>query len=276
MQSAALRRRGQPISSSLVASDLDRIEGCLRWAWEAAATRIEPAPCGIAVFNDRFPSYWDGNFLLVDRPAEGAAASWIAEADRRFHGFAHREIAVLDDAAGSRSAPAFRRAGWEVDRLLFMALRRGADREPSTDAEEVGFEDVLPLLVETNLHAHGGMTPAAAEANAAVRSMLVDTLGVRFFVVRVDGELAGVCELIPHGDVAEIDNVNTLERFRGRGIARATVGRAVREAGAGGADLVFLIADAADWPKRLYAKLGFDPVGTYWQFTRPPAGETYR
>ena len=259
-----------------MASDLDRIEGFLRWTWEAGSTRVEPSASGIAVFNDRYPTYWDGNFLLVDRPGDADASALIAETDRLFHGSAHREIAVLDEAAGSRAAPAFRHEGWEVDRLLFMALRRDPDREPPLAVEEAGFEDVAPLLVETNLHAHGGMTPAAAEANAAVRAMLVDALGVRFFVVRVDRELPGVCELIVHGDAAEIDNVNTLERFRGRGIARATVGRAVREARGDGADLVFLIADDADWPKRLYAKLGFDPVGTYWQFTRPPAGESYR
>jgi hypothetical protein len=54
------------------------------------------------------------------------------------------------------------------------------------------------------------------------------------------------------------------------------VGRAAQEGRDGGADLVFLIADDADWPKQLYAKLGFDPLGRYWQFTRPPAGESYR
>jgi predicted GNAT family acetyltransferase len=76
--------------------------------------------------------------------------------------------------------------------------------------------------------------------------------------------------------VAEIDNVNTLERFRGRGIARAVVGRAVQEGLDRGADVIFLIADDADWPKQLYAKLGFDPIGGFWQFTKPPEGESYR
>ena len=79
-----------------------------------------------------------------------------------------------------------------------------------------------------------------------------------------------------HEGVAELDDVHTLERFRGRGIARGVVGRAAREARDEGADLVFLIADDADWPKDLYAKLGFDPVGRFWQFTKPPEGESYR
>jgi GNAT superfamily N-acetyltransferase len=259
-----------------VTDDLERIEAFLRWGWEVSSTRIEASEFGTAVFNDRFPSYWDGNLLLVDGPTEAGAGPLIAETDRLFPGFAHREIAVFDDVGGARLAPAFRRAGWEVDRLVFMASRREADRESSMGVDEAEYEEVLPLLLETNLHGHGGMTPAAAEANAAVRQMLVDLVGVRFFVGRVDGVLAGVCELFAHEGVAEIDNVNTLERYRGRGIARAVVGRAVQEGRDGGADLVFLIADDADWPKQLYAKLGFDPVGRYWQFTRPPAGESYR
>jgi hypothetical protein len=54
------------------------------------------------------------------------------------------------------------------------------------------------------------------------------------------------------------------------------VARSVLTAGGAGADLVFLIADDADWPKQLYAKLGFDPAGRLWQFTKPPPGESYR
>jgi len=259
-----------------VTRDLDRIEAFLRWAWDSASTRIETSAFGTALFNDRFPSYWDGNLLRVDRAVDASAADLIDETDRWFEGFAHREVAVLHDPTGARLAPAFRDQGWEVDRLVFMARRREADRPSSLTVEEVGFDDVSSLLVETNLHGHGGMTIAAAEANTAVRRMLVDLTGIRFFVARIDGELAGVCELSVHEGVAEIDNVNTLERFRGRGVARAVVGRAVQEGLDRGADLVFLIADDADWPKQLYAKLGFDPVSTYWQFTRPPAGESYR
>jgi len=46
--------------------------------------------------------------------------------------------------------------------------------------------------------------------------------------------------------------------------------RAVDEARAAGCDLVFLHAELMDWPKRLYAKLGFDEIGRLWSFSRPP------
>ena len=259
-----------------VSEDRDRIEGYLRWREKATSTRTEPSPFGTALFNDDFPSYWDGNFLRVDRPADATAALLIEELDRLFDGFGHRTIVVPDESSGSRWAASFGRNGWEVDRLLFMARKRDGDRESDMAVEECTFDDVYPLLLETNLSSHGGMRREAAETNAAVRRLFVDVTGARFFVARVEGVLAGFCELYVHDGVAELDDVHTLERFRRRGIARGVVGHAVREAGDAGADLVFLIADDADWPKELYAKLGFDPVGRFWQFTKPPEGESYR
>jgi hypothetical protein len=34
-------------------------------------------------------------------------------------------------------------------------------------------------------------------------------------------------------------------------------------------DLTFLIADRDDWPKELYAKLGFAEIGRIWEFLLP-------
>jgi GNAT superfamily N-acetyltransferase len=64
--------------------------------------------------------------------------------------------------------------------------------------------------------------------------------------------------------------VNTLEEVRGRGLAGASVLRAIEEARAGGADLVFLHADANDWRRHLYEQLGFDVIGSLWSFVRAP------
>jgi GNAT superfamily N-acetyltransferase len=254
----------------------DGVDGFLRWMHEATSTRVETSVYGTAFFNDDFPGRWDGNFLQVERPLDATAEQLIAETDRLFEGFAHREIVILDESAGSRLAASFGRDGWEVDRLVFMMQRREADRASSAAVEECAFEEIRPLTVEVNLHSHGTTTLESAEMLADFRGTLVDALNARFFAVRIDGELAGSCELYVHSDVAEIEDVHTLPRFRGRGVARAVVGRAVLEARGRGADLVFLFADDADWPKELYAKLGFDPVGRFWQFTKPPEGESYR
>jgi predicted GNAT family acetyltransferase len=77
-----------------------------------------------------------------------------------------------------------------------------------------------------------------------------------------------VCELYTIDTVAQIEDVNTLEEFRGRGLASAVVLAAARRAEERGCDVVFLIADDDDWPKDLYARLGFEPVSRTWSFVR--------
>jgi hypothetical protein len=47
--------------------------------------------------------------------------------------------------------------------------------------------------------------------------------------------------------------------------------RGVAESHAAGDDLTFLVADADDWPQRLYERLGFETVGRYARFLKPLA-----
>ena len=68
--------------------------------------------------------------------------------------------------------------------------------------------------------------------------------------------------------MAEIDDVETHEAYRGRGYATAILQRAIDEARAAGADLVFLVTDADDWPQHLYRRLGFETVATEVVFGR--------
>jgi len=83
--------------------------------------------------------------------------------------------------------------------------------------------------------------------------------------------VAGMCELYVHDRVAQVEHVDTLEEFRGRGIASSLVLRAVSEARTVGADLVCIDADLDDWPINLYRRLGFVDLGCSWAFTKPPA-----
>ena len=91
--------------------------------------------------------------------------------------------------------------------------------------------------------------------------------GARFFAARVDGVLASYCDLYSDGRTAQIEAVQTLERFRNKGLARAVVSGALAAAETDGHDLIFLLADQADWPKQLYEKLGFEVVGSVYEFT---------
>jgi GNAT superfamily N-acetyltransferase len=250
-----------------------RIEGFTRWLENATSTRTEPWRFGTALFNENYPNRWDSNFLRVERSlGQTTVTELIAEADRVQGEMRHREILVLDDAEGARVAMAFAEHGWEVDRIVTMALRRPADREPAIPIDEATFEEVRPLIVEVTHRAHPGTSEADAAMLADFRRVLIEKADARFFVARVAGALAGWCELYVHGPVAQVEDVNTLEEYRNRGLAHAFVLRAAAEARAAGADLIFLMADANDWPQQMYAKLGFEPVAYFWQFTRPPQG----
>lgn len=240
--------------------------------------RTEPFAWGTACFNDRYRLRWDSNLLLVERRLVGVDADSLArQADLLLASFAHRNLVVFDDADGMRVADGLARLGYERDHLVVMALAGMPDEAPRTiTVEEVDLATARPLLVEVNRRGHGGTSEEEAQMLADFRSVLVERIGDRFFVARVDGALAGGCELYVGDGVAQIEDVNTLEEFRGRGIARAALARAIHAAHEGGADLVFLVADADDWPRNLYARMGFEPVGHYWAFTRPPPDRPYR
>jgi ribosomal protein S18 acetylase RimI-like enzyme len=92
---------------------------------------------------------------------------------------------------------------------------------------------------------------------------------VRYFAARVRGRIASYCELFSDGRTGQIESVMTLEPFRGRGLAKAVVTRALHESKARH-DFTFLVADAGDWPKELYRKLGFEAVGSIWDFVLLP------
>jgi RimJ/RimL family protein N-acetyltransferase len=91
----------------------------------------------------------------------------------------------------------------------------------------------------------------------------------RFFGAFAGDELAGWCELRSEGGVAQIEDVEVLMVHRGRGLGRAIVQHALDE-GLHGGNLVFLEALADDWPRELYAKLGFVVVGKRDFYTKLP------
>ena len=92
------------------------------------------------------------------------------------------------------------------------------------------------------------MSAADATMLADFRAVAATRAGTRFFAVELDGVIAAYCELYLHAGAAQVEDVNTLEPWRNRGAGRAVVLGAAAAARAAGADLVWLVADADDWP----------------------------
>ena len=134
--------------------------------------------------------------------------------------------------------------------------------------EECSFADSRPLTEE--IYRRETLTPDLVPRFVDQHASWERSIGARRFVARIDGALAGECELYIDGADAQVEFVDTLEEFRGRGVARAVVLGAAEAARTSGADRVFILADENDWPKDLYRRLGFDPMARRWEVHRWP------
>ena len=254
-------------------SDLDRAFAFAWWLQEVTSTRVERFPWGAALFNDDIPERYFSNFVRVERSLAGVdVEALVRETDRVMAGSRHRQIQVFDERDGERIAPELATAGYSTEHNEMMALRRGPDRAPSLDVvEELDHADVRPFLVEIYRRSLPEAERHLMEAFADFRRVVQRAVGTRIFAQRIDGAVVGLCELYLLDDIAQVEHVDTLAEFRGRGVARNVVLRAVDEARAAGADLILIEADLDDWPKELYRRFGFDEIGRSWAFTRPPA-----
>jgi ribosomal protein S18 acetylase RimI-like enzyme len=146
-------------------------------------------------------------------------------------------------------------------------LRSSPDRLVATEAViEGGEEETLDLMNRwTREDPSLDFTPLALEqlreANRlSWRARNAMRLGIR----EDDGRLAGITMLYSDGRVAQVEDVYVIPEARGRGYGRMLVTRAVELARQGGHELTFIVADDNDWPKQIYRKLGFEPVGRSW------------
>jgi ribosomal protein S18 acetylase RimI-like enzyme len=249
--------------------ELRRALEFVRWLQVATSTRLEPFAWGVALFNDTVPRRYFSNFVRVERPTiDVGVDELLAETDRVMVGSPHRQIQLFDDAEGARLASALAGAGYVPEHSTMMSLRRAPDRPAATAAvDEIDYAEMRPFVLEVYGRELAGADAELAEPFTEFRRHVQRQIGTRFLARRIDGRIAGACELYVHGGVAQIEHVDTLEEFRGRGIARSVVSRAGQEARAEGADLVLIEADLGDWPQHLYRRLGFDEIGRSWAFT---------
>lgn len=249
-----------------------RIMEFSRWFFEATSTRIERTRFGPAYFNDEFPIRYNANLLFADRIAPATPREVAAELDRLLGGYVHRKV-LLSDNEGTRLAAGMRDLGYVGDRTASMVLRGEPDRAPQMDlVEEIDHAGRRALLMELYRREEWGRALGVAESLSGFPGWLEEKIGARFFVQRIDGTMAGTCELYLHEGMAQVESVDTLKEFRSRGVARNLVLRAATEARTAGAEMIFIEADADDWPQKLYERLGFEHVGVYRGFLKAPLG----
>lgn len=230
---------------------------------DMAGSRIEPFRFGTAAFTPELPLRYDSNYLLVETlPAETSVTELVEEAERvqGAAGLEHRLLFFRNAVLGERFAPELVGLGWRCDRHVLMAQHRQPERAVDTSVVREVTESALRDARERQIRSYPWGTPEVAQQLLdAKRRIPVDA---RFFAVVTDGAVASYGDLYIDGDIAQVEDVATVPDQRRRGYASAVVLRAVEEARLAGAELVFLVADAEDWPKDLYRRLGFDEIGT--------------
>lgn len=232
---------------------------------DMGGTRVQSSRFGRAVYTDELPRRLDGNYLWIDRAGEPEELA--AEAER----LERRLIFVPDPGLGGPLEPWFREHGWRVDRHLVMALLREPEREADLSVVHEVTEPDLREARERVLAREPWAKPEVLAQIFRAKALIGERVRTRFFAAVAEGEVVSYSDLYQDGAEAQIEDVGTLPEYRNRGYASAVVLAAIAAARADGAEFVCLVADANDWPKELYRRLGFDELGHYTKFFMPGA-----
>jgi GNAT superfamily N-acetyltransferase len=250
---------------------LERIVSYLRRTEEAIVDQVRPLSYVTALLTPSLPLVWQLNAVRVE-DGGASAPQLIAAADEALGDVSHRKLVVHDQELGSRLAPALSRDGWNVYRLVVMVRDRTPERTAAEGAGgEVDRATGARALAAFRREQPFGWQEEAVQQLTAMDERYSRAIHARDFAAPPE-EPAASCRLYTGDGLAQVDEVGTIERRRGRGHASAAVLAAADTAAAEGCDPVFLLTDAADWPQHLYARLGFSPIGQLYEFLKLPLG----
>src|SRR5215210_6836557 len=231
---------------------------------------VEEFDWGRLIYNQETAAVWSSNYLEVHSTVlEAEALAALAEALQAPRRIEHRDVVPVDPAHGDRLIPGFRElAGWELFRSVYMVLAREPDPEagPAREVQRQAVEAVRRAVAEND----PDFTRAAIEQRI-VRDARLDRVGNgRWFAAPPNGRVGASCVLYERNGIGQVETGGTVPDQRGKGLASAVVTAAARASQEAGHELTFIVADADDWPWKLYERLGFDRVGEFCSFLRKP------
>ncbi|MBA3264114.1 MAG: GNAT family N-acetyltransferase [Thermoleophilaceae bacterium] len=251
----------------------ERIVSYLRRTEEAVVDEVRPLGHATALLTPSLPLVWQLNAVRVEDSGAGAR-ELVATTEHALEHASHRKLVVHDEELGERLAPALSRDGWNVYRLLVMVRDRTPARmAPHGAGSEVDRATGAGALAAFRREQPFGWQEEAVQQLTAMDERYGRATRARDFAAP-PSEPAAACRLYTADGLAQVDEVGTLERRRGRGHASAAVLAAAATAASEGCDPIFLLTDAADWPQHLYERLGFSPIGKLYEFLKLPLGTT--
>ncbi len=243
-----------------------------------AVERVEPiseVTGGLAVFCPSLPDVWDLNLVWAPQGADRETVARLMEASEHLQGAAglrHRKLRM--DGAGSDDAlaPLTSAAGWGVERDLVMVRRRAPDRKAAVRAvvRELSWDELTPAEDRFLASEPYGRDPAIRRQLVAQNERWEGAAATASRIGIVEDErVIGWCRVYDDHGITEIDGVGVLPDRRGSGLGRALLEGVLDRVPSD--RLLFLCADADDWPQGLYGRLGFDTVGERVSATKAPA-----
>lgn len=244
---------------------MGRTSEFLRRGLELTADSLREIDGGTVALTPSLPQVWSLNHIRLVEPLPAVAALELAEDHLAALSFRH--IVADTDAIGCALEQPLRRAGFKIERELVMAMAGS----PPTRAESLRVtesdEDAMLELERRWIAEDRRLTAEVVDQILEAARREGRGWGERRFVVTGDdGRPAAMTKLRGDGHTAQVEDVYTAPELRGRGFASTLVTHAVTTAQQSGHELVFILADDDDWPKRLYARLGFAPIGRRWVF----------
>jgi ribosomal protein S18 acetylase RimI-like enzyme len=156
--------------------------------------------------------------------------------------------------------------GWSVNRTVVMRYEGPRERNPEAAAAA---EQVDARAVRGARHeALAGRSLEVQRQVADYTERMARSTPARVLAAFAGREVAAFCALLEGDGIGEIDEVTTLARFRRHGLGTAVVEAALQASLAEGHGLTFLVANADDWPRRWYERLGFAEIGHRWEVYR--------
>jgi ribosomal protein S18 acetylase RimI-like enzyme len=223
----------------------------------------------VGLFDPGLPAVWDASYVRVAEPHRFSASDLAAISDDLMgpRGFKHREVFTYSEDEGGRLADEFEQLGWRIEIDLIMKLDRLGARGASARIVKDHDVDAIQLAV---LEGYDDVTPEAARGTRQIsrRIEALEWLDHVWFGAPDSGPVTSSCRLFSHGGVGQIEDVATLPSARNQGLASSVVTAAAQASIDAGNELTFLVADAGDWPQKLYRKLGFVDLARFYVFRR--------
>jgi GNAT superfamily N-acetyltransferase len=238
----------------------------------ATSEKVVDHEWGRAFLSPGLPLVWDANWILIEQPGM-TGEEVIAAADASLAAYGHRAVAIRDEAEGARLAEEIGAAsGWEVETTLYMAWQQESGRNPGHPVRETLLADRESLRHEL---IRSEFPPGTADVEETTEQLLEMNrrygvaAGDRWFSTPLE-QPASICCLLSRGEIGQIENVGTLVSARGHGYAQAVVLAALTASREAGHQVTFVIAEAEDWPRLMYEKLGFRTCGLMHVLRKAP------